>query len=176
MNRQNDRHSQSSAKFPGLWHRIVRALGAKNARDVARRLGISDSSVSDWRRQGQVPSLENLVRIAQLGNTTLDWLLLGGEPGRRELSVSESLFEKISEIAAADGCGVREEIERLLNQGLLAREFARSLIPLMESARTVVARSMTEPPTMHYDLPGGERVHSPLAQQEQSKKKRRSRG
>jgi hypothetical protein len=41
-------------------------------------LGLSKQSVYDW--QKSVPSLENLIRIAESGNASLHWLVTGEGP------------------------------------------------------------------------------------------------
>jgi hypothetical protein len=58
-----------------VFNRILDTLGAKNAAEAARTLGLSKQSVYDWRKS--VPGLENLLKIAQSGNASLHWLLTG---------------------------------------------------------------------------------------------------
>lgn len=57
----------------------MEVLGVKNQRQVARILGISDASVSGWKRQGFI-SIEMLLRIAELTNASINYLLTGRGP------------------------------------------------------------------------------------------------
>jgi hypothetical protein len=88
-----------------VFDRILQTLGAKNAPEAARTLGLSKQSVYDW--QKSVPGLDNLLRIAKSGNASLHWLLTGEgdkhvvQAGR--VSFDELLESRIREI-------VREEI------------------------------------------------------------------
>src|SRR5688572_2423044 len=62
---------ESSEIFP----RILEALGAKNAPEAAKLLGISKQAVYDW--QKNTPSIENLLKISKSRNTSLHWILTG---------------------------------------------------------------------------------------------------
>jgi hypothetical protein len=98
--------SKPSADAAAIFERILTCLDAKNAPDIARKLGLSKQSVYDWRES--VPSLENLIRIASSGNASLDWLVTG-EGERRvstpaAFSIEEVLEEKIRRV-------VREEMQ-----------------------------------------------------------------
>ena len=68
------------AKFPGLWDRITQALGTDKTGSIAELVGIEPPSVSAWKKQAKPPSTENLLKIARLGNTSVEWLLTGEGP------------------------------------------------------------------------------------------------
>lgn len=88
-----------------IFARILEALEAKNAPDIARKMGLTKQSVYDW--QKITPSVDKLLWISQTSNTSLDWLLTGaGEKeldASRSVSFDEMLSGKIRDI-------VREEI------------------------------------------------------------------
>lgn len=58
-----------------IFPRILDALGAKNAPEAAKILGISKQAVYDW--QKNTPSIENLLKISKSRNTSLHWILTG---------------------------------------------------------------------------------------------------
>jgi transcriptional regulator with XRE-family HTH domain len=43
--------------------------------DLANFLGISNSSVSDWKKKGSVPSADKIVKISEFLNVSVDYLL-----------------------------------------------------------------------------------------------------
>jgi transcriptional regulator with XRE-family HTH domain len=43
--------------------------------DLANYLGISNSSVSDWKKKGSVPSADKIVKISEFLNVSVDYLL-----------------------------------------------------------------------------------------------------
>ncbi len=55
----------------------ARARSGLSRRDVAQRLGVSVSAVTQWENGVVVPSPENIVRIAQLLATRVEWLMTG---------------------------------------------------------------------------------------------------
>lgn len=75
-----------------IFSRILEALDAKNAPEVARKLGITKQAVYDW--QKSTPSLDNLLKVSESTNTSLHWLLTGD--GERNIrSVSTVNFEEV---------------------------------------------------------------------------------
>ncbi len=50
-------------------------------KDLAELLGISQPAVSQY-LQGRIPPGDVLLKIARLGNTTIEWLLTGEKNGR----------------------------------------------------------------------------------------------
>jgi transcriptional regulator with XRE-family HTH domain len=65
-----------SESLTDLWKRICQALGADTAPEIARRLGLTKQSVYQWQK-GNPPGLDMLIKIAQSGDVSLDWLILG---------------------------------------------------------------------------------------------------
>lgn len=66
-------------KYPGLLERIKEALNARRQIEVAKQLGVTPASVSDWKTTGKV-SVATLLKIAQLSNASINWLLTGVGP------------------------------------------------------------------------------------------------
>lgn len=77
----DNNHNQPprTPKYPGLFKRIRRALGARNQAEVAAILGVSPSTVSGWKAQGMV-SVDMLVKIALHSKASINWLLTGRGP------------------------------------------------------------------------------------------------
>lgn len=86
-----------------IFSRILETLGVKNAPEAARLLGISKQSVYDW--QKSTPSLENLIKVSESGNTSLHWLVTG--EGNRHIHAQQqiSVDEQIREIIRQEFVG-----------------------------------------------------------------------
>lgn len=59
-----------------FFDRVKEALGAKNAPEIAEKLGLVKQSVYLWQK-GSFPALDTLSLIAESSNTSLHWLLTG---------------------------------------------------------------------------------------------------
>lgn len=60
--------------------------------DVASRLGISQPAYASWERGVKKPTQENLVKIAQILNVSVDYLVGNSEERTGELDNIELLF------------------------------------------------------------------------------------
>lgn len=60
--------------------------------ELAKRLGIGQSSYADWERGKKKPTQENLVKIAQVLNVSIDYLVGNSEEKSDELDNIELLF------------------------------------------------------------------------------------
>ena len=83
--------------------------------ELAKRLGIGQSSYADWERGKKKPTQENLVKIAQILNVTIDYLVgnFDEEITNNKLEDIEILFRKNSE-------GLTDEEKSLFRQELIA--------------------------------------------------------
>ena len=61
--------------------RLASVIGEESGNSFARRAGFSESVLRKYLDGTQKPGMENLVRIAELANVSLDWLIAGR--GRR---------------------------------------------------------------------------------------------
>jgi transcriptional regulator with XRE-family HTH domain len=59
--------------------RLKRALDAKEwtQKDLARRLGVAESSVTGWLRHGALPGADILFELPYVLGVSADWLLVG---------------------------------------------------------------------------------------------------
>jgi hypothetical protein len=96
--------SQATVDPQEVFSRILEALGAKNAPEAARLLGITKQAVYDW--QKNTPGIDNLLKVAKSSNTSLHWILTGeGERivnSEKKISIEEAIERRVREI-------VREE-------------------------------------------------------------------
>ena len=87
--------------------------------DVAEKLGISQPAYASWERGVKKPTQENLVKIAQVLNVSIDYLVGNSEEKLDELDNIELLF-------------------RMNSKGLTEKEkeiFKKELIEFMEKRK-----------------------------------------
>ena len=93
--------------------------------ELAKRLGIGQSSYADWERGKKKPTQENLVKIAQVLNVSVDYLVGNSEEKSDELDNIELLF-------------------RMNSKGLTDEEkavFKKELIEFMEERKKLFDRA-----------------------------------
>ena len=89
--------------------------------ELASKLGIAQSSYADWERGRKKPTQDNLVKIAQILNVSVDYLVGNSEKKADELDNIELLF-------------------RMNSKGLTDEEkdiFRKELIEFMEERKKV---------------------------------------
>lgn len=59
-----------------IYQRLLDKKGLKNA-DVARATGISNMTLSDWKRGKTVPKADKMRKIAEYLNVSVDYLMTG---------------------------------------------------------------------------------------------------
>ena len=89
--------------------------------DVAEELGISQPAYASWERGVKKPTQENLVKIAQILNVSVDYLVGNSEEKADELDNIELLFRMNSK-------GLTEEEKEI---------FKKELIEFMEERKKV---------------------------------------
>ena len=80
--------------------------------DVAEKLGISQPAFASWERGVKKPTQENLVKIAQVFNVSVDYLVGNLEEKNDELDNIELLFRMNSK-------GLTEEEKEIFKKELL---------------------------------------------------------
>ena len=80
--------------------------------DVAERLGISQPAYASWERGAKKPTQENLVKIAQVLNVSVDYLVGNSEDKSDELDNIELLFRMNSK-------GLSEEEKEVFKKELI---------------------------------------------------------
>ena len=61
-----------------VYQKLLDEKGLKNA-DVARATGISNMTLSDWKRGKSVPKSDKMRKIAEYLNVSVDYLMTGKE-------------------------------------------------------------------------------------------------
>lgn len=89
--------------------------------DVAEKLGISQPAYASWERGAKKPTQENLVKIAQVLNVSVDYLVGNSEEKSDELDNIELLFRMNSK-------GLTNEEKKI---------FKRELIEFMKARKEV---------------------------------------
>ena len=80
--------------------------------ELASKLGIVQSSYADWERGKKKPTQENLVKIAQILNVSVDYLVGNAEEKTDELDNIELLFRMNSK-------GLTEEEKEVFRKELI---------------------------------------------------------
>jgi transcriptional regulator with XRE-family HTH domain len=75
---------------------VREGLGQSQAQ-LAELIGGGAARVSKFEKDQREPSIETLIKIAQLGNKSLDWLLTGQSPGSKK-EVDKSLGKIIAQV------------------------------------------------------------------------------
>lgn len=79
---------------------------------LAKRLGIGQSSYADWERGKKNPTQENLVKLAQILNVSVDYLVGSTEDKEDRLDNIEILFRMNSK-------GLTEEEKKVFKKELI---------------------------------------------------------
>lgn len=80
--------------------------------ELAKRLGIGQSSYADWERGKKNPTQENLVKLAQILNVSVDYLVGSTEDKEDRLDNIEILFRMNSK-------GLTEEEKKVFKKELI---------------------------------------------------------
>ena len=92
--------------------------------EVAEKLGISQPAYASWERGAKKPTPENLVKIAQILNVSVDYLVGNSEEKADELDNIEMLFRMNSK-------GLTDEEKKV---------FKKELIEFMEERKKLFKR------------------------------------
>ena len=89
--------------------------------ELAKRLGIGQSSYADWERGRKKPTQENLVKISQVFSVSIDYLVGNSEEKSNDLDNVELLFRMNSK-------GLSKEEKEI---------FKKELIEFMEERKKI---------------------------------------
>ena len=107
-----------------IYQRLLDEKGLKNA-DVARATGISNMTLSDWKRGKSVPKSDKMQKIAEFLNVTEDYLRTGKEmeftAGMAEIDLELSQMKeriklyalKLSKLSKSDQDTIMSLIDRM---------------------------------------------------------------
>ena len=94
--------------------------------ELAKRLGIGQSSYADWERGKKKPTQDNLVKIAQVLNVSVDYLVGNSEEKSDDLDKIELLFRMNSKGLTDEEKGIfKKELIEFMEERKKAFEEAR---------------------------------------------------
>ena len=102
-----------------IYQRLLDEKGLKNA-DVARATGISNMTLSDWKRGKSVPKADKMRKIAEYLNVSVDYLMTGKEvefiteTAKRDVLLTE-MSSKIKEYALKLAEMPKEKQEQIMS-------------------------------------------------------------
>ena len=111
-----------------IYQRLLDEKGLKNA-DVARATGISNMTLSDWKRGKSVPKSDKMRKIAEYLNVSVDYLMTGkemeftAEMAEIDLELSQmkeriKLYAlKLSRLSKSDQDTIMSLIDRMNDEG-----------------------------------------------------------
>ena len=82
--------------------------------ELAKRLGIGQSSYADWERGKKKPTQENLVKIAQVLNVSIDYLV-----GNSYEGVKEDELDNVELLFRMNSKGLTEEEKEIFKKELI---------------------------------------------------------
>ena len=92
----------------------------KKAKDLAKYIGVSASSVSAWKTENSSPSSKHIIRISEFFNVSIEYLLVGTNNKISEITLSSDESELIETYKKLDRRGqhrvhtvIYEEIDRI---------------------------------------------------------------
>ena len=102
-----------------IYQRLLDEKGLKNA-DVARATGISNMTLSDWKRGKTVPKSDKMQKIAEYLNVSVDYLMTGKdvkfitETAKKDVLLPE-MSNKIKEYALKLAEMPKEQQEQIMS-------------------------------------------------------------
>lgn len=82
--------------------------------ELAKRLGIGQSSYADWERGKKKPTQENLVKISQVLNVSIDYLV-----GNSYEGVKEDELDNVELLFRMNSKGLTEEEKEIFKKELI---------------------------------------------------------
>ena len=82
--------------------------------DVAEKLGISQPAYASWERGVKKPTQENLVKIAQILNVTIDYLV-----GNSDENLKEEELDNVELLFRMNSNGLTEEEKAIFKKELI---------------------------------------------------------
>ena len=74
-----------------IYQKLLDEHGLKNA-DIARETGISNMTLSDWKKGKSTPKQDKLIQIANFFNVSLEYLMTGKESIRNIAEAEEEIL------------------------------------------------------------------------------------
>lgn len=82
--------------------------------DVAEKLGISQPAYASWERGAKKPTQDNLVKIAQVLNVSIDYLV-----GNSDVNINEDELENVEFLFRMNSKGLTDEEKKIFKKELI---------------------------------------------------------
>ena len=82
--------------------------------DVAKKLGISQPAYASWERGVKKPTQENLVKISQILNVSIDFLV-----GNSDIDLSDNDLDNVELLFRLNSNGLTEEERKIFKKELI---------------------------------------------------------
>ena len=79
---------------------------------VAKETGVTQSTLSDWKRGRSTPKTENMKKIADFLNVSVDYLMTGKEP----TSTSSTTPESDPQLTARDERDIAKDLDSIMSK------------------------------------------------------------
>ena len=109
-----------------IYQRLLDEKGIKNA-DVARATGISNMTLSDWKRGKSVPKADKMKKIAKYLNVSVDYLMTG-----KDMEFTVKMADTDSQLIFMD----KRIKEYALKLSKLPKDKQKLIINLIDSINT----------------------------------------
>lgn len=114
MGKKND-----DPRFQLVYLRITEALGTEKVKEIEDLLGVTKSSIYDWRSGGSI-SFDSLYKISDKTGCSLHWLLTGEGPRKVDIQpgyyveLGQNSLDEIAELARRAELPAEEQLKRLI--------------------------------------------------------------
>lgn len=89
-----------------IFEQLLQAHGL-TAYKISQLIGVSQSTLSDWKRGRSTPKQDKLQKIADYFGVTVDYLMTGKEPERKEFN---------PQLTAKDEKDISKKVDEILSQ------------------------------------------------------------
>lgn len=108
------------------------------AKELTEKLGLSKTSISEWRKGKTSPSVKSLVGISQIFGVSLDWLILGKESiSSSDEEILISCYRKLSDIDKGKLLG---NLEVITNSDNFLTNAKLSNSPIIQSKNSTIEK------------------------------------
>ena len=146
------RRQQQQLEFLARLRKAVRASGMTQ-KELARRLGVAESSVTGWLRSGALPGADVLFELPYVLNTSADWLLAergSGKPPAQGTGPDPAYME--------GGLAVLGEVELALRK--VQDRWAGKVQHTTKAHASPQRRKAARPTNESYQVPPGRRPNA----------------
>jgi hypothetical protein len=122
MTRDRQTDEAVVARYEGAMGRIRQVFGVRTQVELAERLGVRQSSISDAKRRCSIPA-EWLLTIWRATGASPDWIMEGDECGHRYAVASTEPGQPVNAVALRRDieAAVRAEVDTLTMDQLIER-------------------------------------------------------